>query len=58
MKREDLSTWNRVQGTVREAWISPKGEVVLVGDPTDDEQHNCDQMGCGQDHVLFRGRLR
>ena len=24
---------------------------------TEEDGHNCDQMGCGQDHVLYRVRL-
>lgn len=35
-------------------------EIVVVGRPADDEhlpeeeQHNCDAMGCGLNHVLYR----
>src|SRR5262249_55016914 len=29
----------------------------ILGAPDgDDEEHNCDANGCGQDHVLWRGR--
>lgn len=27
---------------------------VTLGDPGDDPDHNCDAMGCGQDHVILR----
>lgn len=39
-----------------------KSEVVVVGYPVEDEslpeekRHNCDQMGCGLNHVLYRFR--
>jgi hypothetical protein len=38
-------------------------EIVICGDPTeehddwpedDPRRHNCDRMGCGQSHVLYR----
>jgi hypothetical protein len=28
--------------------------VVILGDPDEDGGHNCDQMECGQSHVLVR----
>ena len=37
-------------------------EIVIVGDPPvdehlpEEEQHNCDAMGCGLNHVLYRFR--
>ena len=35
-----------------------KGQVVVLGMPkSDDESHNCDAMGCGQDHVVYRARI-
>lgn len=38
-----------------EVWYNAKtGEVVIEGDPDAVENHNCDEMGCGQYHVLFR----
>lgn len=58
MKRADLSTWTKVDGLIAEVWFSPDGAIVITGLPRlEDEQHNCDAMGCGMDHVLFRGRL-
>lgn len=33
-------------------------EILIIGQPEDDndENHNCDQMGCSSvEHVLFRG---
>ena len=34
-------------------------EIIILGCPEeDDENHNCDVMGCGQWCVLFRGWLR
>ena len=34
------------------AW-SNEAQVVILGDPrADDEGHNCDAMGCRQEHVL------
>jgi hypothetical protein len=49
-----------------EGFIVPRGavvhevlmtctEVIVLGAPaTDDEDHNCDALGCGQCHVLYR----
>jgi hypothetical protein len=34
------------------------GQVVVTGSPDpDDESHNCDAMGCGQSHVVFRAAI-
>ena len=33
-------------------------EIMIIGQPedSDDESHNCDQMGCSSiEHVLYRG---
>ncbi len=55
--------WKRIDGRVQSAWLSPEGRIVLLGSPPNEEdrpegnRHNCDAMGCGQDHVIFRGRL-
>ena len=57
--RQELRGWSRVQinGRISELWISALGEVVVLGIPeSEDEKHNCDASGCGQDHVLWRGR--
>ncbi len=37
-----------------------KGEVVVTGIPPaePEDAHNCDEMGCGWDHVLYRVRVR
>lgn len=47
----------KVRGTVQEICVSMcTGEVVVLGYlDRHDEQHNCDAMGCGQSHVLWRG---
>lgn len=30
-------------------------QIVITGHPDEeDEQHNCDAMGCGYEHVLYR----
>lgn len=48
------------------AWLCREdGTVVVVGDPrsvepegcSEDEGHNCDAAGCGQDHVLATGKV-
>lgn len=40
-----------------EVWIG-SNDVVVVGTPDESEDeetgHNCDAMGCGWDHVLYR----
>lgn len=53
----NLKGWqgSTVTGRIQEVWTSPRGEVVILGVPVhDDETHNCDANGCGQDHVLWR----
>lgn len=43
-------------GLAYEVWTSAT-EIVVIGAPShDDEGHNCDEMGCGQEHVLVRIR--
>lgn len=34
-------------------------EIIITGCPEeDDENHNCDEMGCGSlEHIIFRGCL-
>lgn len=48
------SGYTRIDATV---WIGLK-DVVITGQPeeSDDEEtgHNCDAIGCGWDHVLYR----
>lgn len=41
-----------------EVWVSDH-EIVITGMPDDeDENHNCDHMGCSSiNHVLYRGPL-
>lgn len=59
-KRVDLSEWAKVDGVISEAWLSPDGELVILGKPAPSEDelaHNCDAMGCGMSHVLWRGQL-
>lgn len=47
----------KINGRITELWMSTHGEVMVIGVPvSDDEKHNCDANGCGQDHVLWRGR--
>jgi hypothetical protein len=42
---------------VTEVWVDG-ADVIILGEPdSDDESHNCDEMGCGQCHVIARGRL-
>ena len=44
-----------VKGRVYEVMVSVRGEVVVIGQPdSEDETHNCDANGCGQEHVLWR----
>jgi len=38
----------------KEVWINEK-EVIILGIPGDN--HNCDYMGCGQCHVIIRGKI-
>ncbi len=43
--------WHRVIGEA----IVTKTEFMVLGDPGDDENHNCDAMGCTTvSHVLIR----
>lgn len=61
MKPMDPAMWSthKVRGRVYEVMTSVLGEVVVLGSPpSDDEEHNCDANGCGQDHVLWRGKAR
>lgn len=40
-----------------DAVLTRDGELVIFAWPDDeDENHNCDGLGCGFDHVLWRGR--
>lgn len=56
-QRINLSEWSKLTGRVQEVWLSPSGEVVVLGSPvSEDESHNCDANGCGQGHVLLRTR--
>lgn len=51
----------KVRGTVQEINVSKRtGEVVLLGylHDSEDEGHNCDAMGCGTHHVIWRGGKR
>lgn len=51
-------TAHKIRGRVHEVCTSARGETVLIGKPDhDDEDHNCDAMGCGQSHVLWRGKI-
>jgi hypothetical protein len=48
----------RVHGTISTILETEK-EIVMLGTPADEEEspiivHNCDWMGCGYDHVLWR----
>lgn len=57
-KSIDPAQWqtHRVRGRIYEICTSVRGETVVLGQPeSDDEEHNCDANGCGQDHVLWRG---
>ncbi len=42
-----------------DVWSGPDGRFVILGCPpsTEDEEtgHSCDAMGCGYEHVVFRG---
>lgn len=40
-----------------EAYLTER-EVIVMGQPReDDHEHNCDAMGCGFSHVLYRFNL-
>jgi len=49
-----------IGGEFRELKALFNGHQVVVGEqdgfslPVNDEAHNCDQMGCGWEHVMFR----
>ncbi len=58
---DKLANWKRIDGIVAEAWLSPDGQIVITGKPAPSEDelaHNCDAMGCGMSHVLFRGQIK
>ena len=47
----DCKKWHRVIGSA----IITKTEFMVLGDPGDDEDHDCDAMGCSSvSHVLVR----
>lgn len=51
MHHRDCKHWHRVLGEA----IVTKTEFMVLGDPHDDESHNCDAMGCSSvSHVLVR----
>lgn len=39
-----------------EIWLKD-GWVIVLGQPQEGDGHNCDQMGCGWNHVLVRAKL-
>jgi hypothetical protein len=39
-----------------EAWLR-NGEIVVIGDPDEQPDHNCDAMGCTFWHVIYRAAL-
>ena len=43
-------------GFVGYAYRGRPGEIVICGTPGEHSDHNCDLMGCGQCHVLYRLR--
>lgn len=53
----------RVEGTPQEIVIVVDQGVIVLGIPADEDEnamepnHNCDQMGCGQCHVLWRHEI-
>lgn len=59
MTRYDDDSFVKVAGGHLGVYVG-KGEVVVVGDPSpvedenDPSYHNCDAMGCGQWHVVYR----
>lgn len=57
-KSIDSKDWHieSVKGRVYEVCVSTRtNEIVVLGSPdAEDESHNCDFMGCGKDHVLWR----
>ncbi len=50
--------YRRVKGTPQEVFVG-KGQVIVIGCPEeDDEEHNCDVMGCGSvEHIIFRAHI-
>ena len=39
-------------------YLKEDGSFVVTGYvEQDDENHNCDEMGCGWEHVIFRGTV-
>ncbi len=46
-----------------EVWTHENGGIVVLGSPystpndDDPDAHNCDAMGCGLDHVVFKATL-
>jgi hypothetical protein len=63
MKIDAMGPWDiwKVRGRLTEVWSRSDGTVVLLGIPDHEDAeelaHNCDANGCGQDHVLWRGRV-
>lgn len=48
-------TWRA--GTIQAVYERPSGGIVVTGSPDRHEKapdHNCDAMGCGLEHVLYR----
>ncbi len=33
-------------------------EIIVMGQPTEDDNHNCDAIGCGWGHVMWRFKKR
>lgn len=57
MEQEQPKLLARGEGGV-EIWLTSKPEFVVTGTPFgDDARHNCDQMGCGWQHVLWRSEV-
>lgn len=58
-----MSTYHEAFREVAPGVNVGNGEIVVCGmpheteDETDPRFHNCDAMGCGYEHVLFRARL-
>lgn len=47
-----MSDWDLIEA---EVWYNAKTyELVILGMPEGFVGHNCDVMGCGQQHVLWR----
>lgn len=48
------------RGVGVEVWLTDKPEYIVLATPfeTDNEEdHNCDQMGCGSCHVIWRSEV-